>query len=134
MFPMNTRILVVDDMKTMRIVVKRCLVALGFSDITEADDGESAWTAIEGSLIEQRPFKLIISDWTMVRLSGLDLLKKVRTHNLMGSVPFLMITAESDTAQVKEAIMAGVSNYVTKPFTQEIVKAKLEAVWKKHST
>ncbi len=133
MFPMNTRILIVDDMKTMRIVIKRSLLALGFSDVTEADDGDNAIVAVESAITEQRPFKLIISDWTMARVSGLDFLKQMRAHKIMSKVPFLMITAESDAAQVKEAVAAGVSNYITKPFTQETVKAKLEAIWKKQA-
>lgn len=132
MFPMNTKILIVDDMRTMRIVIKRTLNALGFSDLTEADDGETAWAAITVAQ-NQKQFQLIISDWTMARLSGLDLLKKVRATPALAKLPFMMITAESDAAQVKEALLAGVSNYVTKPFTQEIVKAKLEAIWKKQN-
>lgn len=134
MFPMNTRILIVDDMKTMRIVIKRALLALGFADVAEADDGDNALIAVEAAVREQRPYKLIISDWTMARVSGLDFLKKIRAHEVMSKVPFLMITAESDAAQVKEAITAGVSNYVTKPFTQDTVKLKLEEIWKKHAS
>ncbi len=131
MFPKNTNILIVDDMKTLRMVMKKALVGMGFENITEADDGDNAWSAIEAAIPAQKQFQLIISDWTMARVSGLDLLKKVRAHQVMAKVPFLMVTAEADAAQVKEAITAGVSGYVTKPFTADLIKEKIENVWSK---
>ena len=129
MFSPDTKILIVDDMRTMRMVVKKNLTSLGFTNVTEADDGETAWSAVEQSVSAMSPFKLIISDWTMPKMSGLDFLKKVRSHPSMGKTPFLMITAESDAALVKEAITAGVSNYVTKPFSAETLQQKLQAVF-----
>lgn len=131
MFPRNTKILVVDDMKTIRMVIKKSLLQLGYEDVTEFDDGDVAWSALEASIPAQKPFQLVISDWTMARMTGLELLKKVRAHKTMGNLPFLMITAESDIAQVKEAIQAGVSGYITKPFTLDTIKQKIQAVWTK---
>lgn len=132
MFPPETKILVADDMRTMRNLLRQVLSELTYNKITEVDDGAAAWTEIESSFALKIPYGLIISDWAMPKLSGLELLKKVRMTDATKNMPFLMITAESEAAQVKEAIMSGVSNYITKPFTADTVKAKLAAIWKKH--
>jgi two-component system chemotaxis response regulator CheY len=133
MFPPNTKVLVVDDMLTMRKLVSRCLKDLGFTDITEADDGETAWPLLEAGATGKTPaFQLIVSDWNMPKLTGLGLLKKVRAHEAMKNLPFLFVTAEAEKHQIIEAIQAGVSNYITKPFTPATMKEKLGAVWTKH--
>ncbi len=129
MFPKETRILIADDMKTMRMVVKKNLTLLGFTDITEAADGEAAWALIEASVAQHKLFQLIVSDWTMPKMTGLEVLKKVRSHPVVNKTPFLMVTAEADAALVKEALMAGVNNYVTKPFSSETFAEKLTAIW-----
>jgi two-component system, chemotaxis family, chemotaxis protein CheY len=131
MYAPETKILVIDDMKTMRMVMKKCLKELGFTNLAEADDGETAWPLIDQEASAGTPFQLILSDWNMPKLSGLDLLKKIRKDERVKAVPFLLITAESDKGQVMEAIKAGVSNYLVKPFTADQVKEKLEAVHKK---
>lgn len=128
MFPNNTRILVVDDMKTMRLVMKKALTTLGFSDITEADDGETAWPMIQQAAINGTPFQLILSDWNMPKMKGLDLLKMVRGQDNIKSVPFILVTAESESEQVKVAISHGVSQYVVKPFTAQALSEKLASV------
>jgi two-component system chemotaxis response regulator CheY len=133
MFPPNTKVLVVDDMLTMRKLVSRCLKDLGFTDITEADDGETAWPLLEaGASGRTPPFQLVVSDWNMPKLTGIALLKKVRSHEAMKSLPFLFVTAEAEKHQILEAVQAGVSNYITKPFTPATMKDKLAAVWAKH--
>ena len=130
MFPPNTKVLVVDDMLTMRKLVSRCLKDLGFTDITEADDGETAWPLLEAGTKGTSPaFQLVVSDWNMPKLTGLALLKKVRAHEAMKNLPFLFVTAEAEKHQIIEAIQAGVSNYITKPFTPATMKEKLAAVW-----
>ena len=128
MFAENTRILVIDDMKTMRMVMKKTLKQLGFSNIEEADDGDTAWPMIEQSFNSGTPFQLIMSDWNMPKLSGIDLLRKVRAEPRMAALPFVLVTAESEKAQIMEAIKAGVSQYVMKPFNAETLQTKLEAV------
>jgi two-component system chemotaxis response regulator CheY len=134
MFPPNTKVLVVDDMLTMRKLVSRCLKDLGFTDISEADDGETAWALLEGGTTGRTPaFQLVVSDWNMPKLTGLGLLKKVRAHEATKNLPFLFVTAEAEKHQILEAIQAGVSNYVTKPFTPATMKDKLSAVWAKHN-
>ncbi len=131
MFPPNTKVLIIDDMRTMRMIVKKTLVGAGFTNITEADDGATAWPLLEQALASGSPFDLILSDWNMPQLSGLELLRRVRTHVRLKNTPFLMITAETEKTQIMEAAKLGVSSYIPKPFTQQIVVEKLEAVYKK---
>jgi len=129
MFDKTTKILVVDDMKTMRMYVGNALGKLGFNNLTLANDGREAWMCIESARNDKIPYGLIISDWNMPKLDGLTLLKLVRGDGVIKNTPFLMVTAETEVAQVKEAITEGVNNYITKPFSAETFKAKLEAVY-----
>jgi len=131
MFPKNCKILIIDDMKTMRMVMKKHLKTIGFADITEADDGATAWPLIEMAASGGAPFQLILSDWNMPQMQGIDLLKKVRAHNSLKKSPFIMVTAETEKTQIMEAIKAGVSNYLMKPFTVESLTERLEQTYKK---
>jgi two-component system chemotaxis response regulator CheY len=130
MFDFKTRILVVDDMMTMRKLVSKVCKEIGFTDLTEAGDGIQAWTAVGAATA---PFGLIISDWNMPNCTGLDLLKRVRADSRFGKTPFLMVTAEAEQHQIAEAIKSGVDNYVVKPFDRESLKIKLEAIHKKYA-
>lgn len=130
MFDAKTKILVVDDMAMMRKAVSKFCQGFGFSDITEAVDGVDAWTKISEA---KPPFELIISDWNMPNCTGIDLLKRVRADGRVGKTPLLMVTAEKEKDQILEAVKAGVSGYVVKPFTPEILKEKLEAMHAKVS-
>jgi two-component system chemotaxis response regulator CheY len=130
MFDLKTRVLVVDDMMTMRKLVMKVCKEIGFTDLTEAPDGAKAWEVVNTA---QPPMGLIISDWNMPNCTGLDFLKRVRADPRFAKLPFLMVTAEAEQHQVVEAVKAGVSNYVIKPFTADILKGKLEAVYKKVS-
>jgi two-component system chemotaxis response regulator CheY len=128
MFAPNTRILVLDDMSTMRKIVIKTLKEIGFTDIQEGVDGNVGWTVLESS---NPPVQLVISDWNMPNSSGLDLLRKVRTDARFAKLPFVLLTAEAEAHQVKEAIMAGVTEYIIKPFVPDVLKAKLEQAYKK---
>ncbi len=119
----SIKILIVDDFATMRRIMKNILKQLGFLNITEADDGT---TALEQ--LNTNKFDLIISDWNMPKMSGLDLLKTVRSTEEYSKIPFLMVTAEAQKQNVIEAVQAGVSNYVVKPFTAEAISEKLEKI------
>jgi two-component system chemotaxis response regulator CheY len=130
MFDLKTRILIVDDMLTMRKLVGKVCKEIGFTDLTEASDGIKAWEAIAAA---SPPISLIISDWNMPNCTGIDLLKRVRCDSRFGKLPFVLVTAEAEQHQIVEAVKAGVSNYVVKPFTTEGLKEKLEAVHKKMS-
>ena len=122
--------LVVDDMSTMRKIVSKILRDLGFTNITEAADGNQAWEAIGKA---EAPIGLIISDWNMPNCSGLDLLRRVRADKSMGRIPFILVTAEAEQHQVAEAVKSGVDQYVVKPFSKDALQAKLEMVHKKYA-
>lgn len=130
MFDPKTRVLVVDDMSTMRKLVGKILKELGFTDITEAGDGKEAWEAISKA---ESPFGLVVSDWNMPNCTGIDLLKRVRSDQRVKKTPFVLVTAEAEQHQVAEAVKAGVDQYVVKPFNKDQLKAKLEMVYKKYS-
>jgi len=130
MFDLKTRILVVDDMMTMRKLVAKACKEIGFTDITEAADGALAWTAVT----EASPsFGLIISDWNMPNSTGLDLLKRVRADSRFGKTPLILVTAEAEQHQILEAAKAGVSQYLMKPFTADSLREKIELVHSKMS-
>jgi two-component system chemotaxis response regulator CheY len=119
-------ILVVDDFATMRRIVKGCLKQLGFDNVTEADDGK---TGLEKA--QAGEFKLIVSDWNMPGMMGIDFLRAVRADPKLKATPFLMVTAEAQKDNIIEAAKAGVSNYVIKPFTPDGLQQKLEAIFNK---
>jgi two-component system chemotaxis response regulator CheY len=130
MFALTTRVLIVDDMSTMRKIVKKVCSEIGFTDFTEAADGNLAWEAI---MAAPAPIGLIISDWNMPNSTGLDLLKRVRADERFKKTPFLLVTAESEQSQVIDAVKSGVDQYVVKPFTKEDLMKKLEAAHKKYA-
>ena len=123
----NMPIMVVDDFSTMRRIVKTCLRQIGFENVTEAEDGAVALQKLKVS----GPFSLVISDWNMPNMMGIDLLKAVRSDDKLKTIPFVMVTAEAQQENVIEAARAGVSNYIVKPFTADALQTKLEAVFAK---
>ena len=125
----DIKILVVDDMSTMRKIIKNMLTQIGFTNISEADDGATAWPLIEGAIAEGKPFEFIVSDWNMPQMSGLDLLKNVRSTAGLEKLPFLMITAEAEQGNVVIAVKAGVSNFIVKPFSAQILKEKIDKIF-----
>jgi two-component system chemotaxis response regulator CheY len=123
---LKDKILVVDDFVTMRRIVQNLLKQLGSENITEAEDGEQAFARLnEGG------FRFVVSDWNMPNLDGLGLVQKIRSDPNLKTMPFLMITAEAEKEKVIEAIKAGVSNYIVKPFTAEILKEKMDKIFEK---
>ena len=120
---LSIKILIVDDFATMRRIMKNILKQLGYTNITEADDGTTALEALE-----KGDFDLIVSDWNMPKMTGLELLKRVRAGGPHTAVPFLMVTAEAQKQNVLEAVQSGVSNYVVKPFTAEAIAEKLQKI------
>lgn len=116
-------ILIVDDYKTMLRIVRSLLEQLGFRNVDEATDGKSAF-----DMIAARQYGLVISDWNMQPVTGLDLLKRVRANASTADLPFIMVTAEARTENVVAARQAGVNNYIIKPFTQAVLKQKIAAV------
>ncbi len=116
-------ILIVDDYNTMLRIIKNLLRQLGFNNVEEATDGSAALEKLRAN-----GFGLVISDWNMEPMTGLQLLKEVRTDVKLKDVPFIMITAESKSENVIVAKKAGVSNYIVKPFTAAVLESKIKAV------
>jgi two-component system chemotaxis response regulator CheY len=123
MLGIDSRVLVVDDLFIERQIAKRFLTALGLKRVDEASDGGTAWAKIVGSW---PPVELVICDWQMPNLSGLDLLKKIRAHEEYRAVPFIMVTAEGNREEVIRALQSGVNGYIIKPFEIATLKAALE--------
>jgi len=123
MFNLKIKVLVVDDFPTMRRIVKNLLKQLGFENIDEAEDGAQALGKLKAG-----GYGLVVSDWNMPVMEGIDLLKHVREDEALKTMPFLMVTAEAEKDKVITAIKAGVDNYVVKPFTAEVLKEKLEKI------
>ena len=119
----NMNVLIVDDYKTMLRIINNLLKQLGFQNIDEATDGTMALESFK-----TKQYGLVISDWNMEPMSGLDLLKNIRGGTQNAQVPFIMITAESKTENVIAAKQAGVNNYIVKPFNAETLKMKMTAV------
>lgn len=118
------KLLVVDDSSTMRRIIKNTLQRLGYEDILEAEHGLQAWEimdSVEG-------IKVLITDWNMPEMNGLDLVKKVRADGRFTDIPIIMVTTEGGKAEVITALKAGVNNYIVKPFTPQVLKEKLEVV------
>jgi len=119
----DTKFLVVDDYLSMRRMVKSVLNDLGYSNVTEADDGSTALP-----LLRDGEFDFLITDWNMPGMAGLDLLKAVRANERLAKLPVLMVTAEAKREQIVEAVQAGVNGYIIKPFTAEVLKEKLAKI------
>jgi two-component system chemotaxis response regulator CheY len=130
MFDPNIHILIVDDMGTMRKLVTKACQALGFKNFAEASDGALAWEKLSSSEVQ---LGLVISDWNMPNCTGIDFLRRVRGDSRFKNLPFILVTAESEAQQVVEALKAGVSSYVVKPFTPETLGQKIEEAHKKYS-
>jgi two-component system chemotaxis response regulator CheY len=118
------KILVVDDSSTMRRIIKNTLARLGYKDIVEAGDGVEAWQAMQ----ENPDIGIVITDWNMPNMNGLELVKKIRAEEKYKDVPIIMVTTEGGKKEVITALKAGVNNYIVKPFTPQVLKEKLEAV------
>ena len=119
----NINVLIVDDYKTMLRIIRNLLKQLDFENVEEASDGQEALSKLRAG-----NFGLVISDWNMQPMTGLDLLKEVRADARLKHTPFIMVTAESKTENVVAAKQAGVSNYIVKPFNAETLREKIAKV------
>src|SRR4051812_5988351 len=119
MFPADTLFLIVDDSMTTRKLIVKQLTDLGFNRFWHAANGDEAWNSLVSST--NPPVGVIFCDWNMPTMSGIDLLKQVRADDRFKSTPFIMVTSERTSIKVKEAIRFGVSNYLVKPFTAEVI-------------
>ena len=120
------KVLVVDDFATMRRIVKNILRQIGFTNILEADDGSTAL-----NILKKEKVDLVITDWNMPKMSGLELLKAIRADENLKDIPVMMVTAEALKENIIEAVKAGVNQYIVKPFTAQTLQEKLEKIFGK---
>ncbi|MBS4068345.1 MAG: response regulator [Sulfurimonas sp.] len=118
------KLLVVDDSSTMRRIIKNTLQRLGHKDILEGGDGVEGWNVLNSN----PDVDMLITDWNMPEMNGLELVKKVRADSRFIDLPIIMVTTEGGKAEVITALKAGVNNYIVKPFTPQVLKEKLGAV------
>jgi two-component system chemotaxis response regulator CheY len=123
----NMRVLIVDDYNTMLRILRNLLRQLDINNVEEATDGEKAL-----DIMRRQPCDLVISDWNMAPMTGIELLRNVRSDERLRRTPFIMVTAESKTENVITAKQAGVSNYIVKPFNAETLRNKIESVFVRH--
>ena len=123
------KILIVDDFSTMRRIIKGLLHELGFNNLEEADDGNTALP-----LLRAGNFDFLITDWNMPGMTGLDLLKTVRADAKLAKLPVLLVTAEAKREQIVVAAQAGVNGYVVKPFTANTLKEKMDKIFERIAT
>ena len=121
----NMKILVVDDMSTMRRIVKNILKQLGFNNLEEAENGQEALKKLKADT-----YGFVVSDWNMPIMMGIDMLRAIRADETLKKIPVLMVTAEAQKENLMEAVQAGVSNYVVKPFTAETMQEKINKIFK----
>ena len=123
---LTLKVLVVDDMSTMRRIIRNVLKQIGYTDLHEAEDG-----AVGLKKLREGGFGLVVSDWNMPVMSGIELLRAIRADSDIKHLPVLMVTAEAQKDNIIEAVQAGVSNYVVKPFTADALLEKLEKIFGK---
>ena len=122
----NMKILVVDDMSTMRRIIKNILKQLGFSNMDEAENGQEALQKLRADT-----FGFVVSDWNMPVMPGIEMLRAIRADEKLKHIPVLMVTAEAQKENLIQAIQAGVNNYVVKPFTAETMQEKINKIFNK---
>ena len=122
----NMKILVVDDFSTMRRIIKNLLRDLGFTNVSEADDGLTALP-----MLQNGDYDFVVTDWNMPGMQGIDLLREIRKDDSLKHMPVMMVTAEAKKEQIVAAAQAGVNGYIVKPFTAATLKGKLEKIFER---
>lgn len=121
----DMKVLIVDDFPTMRRITRTLMRQIGYSNMVEAEDGKQALEMLQ----RDQSIEFIVSDWNMPNMTGLELLHAVRADERLKKMPFLMVTAEAEQENIMAAVKAGVSNYIVKPFTAQVLKEKLEKIF-----
>jgi two-component system chemotaxis response regulator CheY len=120
------KVLVVDDFSTMRRIIKNLLRDIGFTNISEADDGSTALP-----MLKEGDFDFVVTDWNMPGMQGIDLLRAIRADGNLSHIPVLMVTAEAKKEQIVMAAQAGVNGYIVKPFTAATLNTKLDKIFER---
>ncbi|MDD4975964.1 MAG: response regulator [Bacteriovorax sp.] len=127
----NLKILVIDDFEMTRVMIKKNLATLGFSNFEDAENGLEAFKKLKLAIDMNAPFDLVFCDWNMPVMSGIELLKQCRSTPGLILIPFIMVTAESESENVIKALMMGANDYIIKPFSPEVLTKKIDLILKK---
>ena len=119
------KFLIVDDSQLPRMIIKQELEALGYSNVIEAENGNHGFSALEKGLADNAPISIVFSDWNMPEMSGIEFLTKIRKDERFKDIPFIMVTTEGELGKVIQAMEDGVTEYITKPFTRELLRSKI---------
>lgn len=130
MFPLDTQILIVEDVASVRDVLKKLLFSCGYRHFIEAPDGQTAFKKLLEAKDTETPIDLVFTDWHMPTMSGADLLKLIRGVAEFKNLPVIFVTAEAELANVVEIIGLGATNYIVKPITLKVLRDKILATWK----
>lgn len=131
MFPKETKFLIVDDMRSMLDLIHVALKKLGYENIVEASEGKEALELLKKNQRMATPINVVLCDWNLPKMMGIDILKAVREVPEWEFLPFIMITTESEKAQILEALASGVTDYIVKPFSLAVLQGKLVAAYKR---
>ncbi len=129
MYPAETKFLIIDDQAPMRKFVKEVLAEMGYFSVIEAVDGQSALELLQDNADTTDPVNFIISDWSMPRMTGIELLKIIRSKDPFKALPFMLVSGERDEAHIIQAAKAGVSDYIVKPFSAGKIRDKIEKIY-----
>jgi two-component system chemotaxis response regulator CheY len=124
----SIRILIVDDYEMVRIMLKRCLAQLGYTNVEEATDGKQAFEMLQGATVSKRPFAVVFSDLNMPRMNGFELLATCRKTPEYQRLPFVIISAEAESDYISQALQHGANDYIIKPFSTQTLQKKLEKI------
>ncbi len=130
----DVKFLIIDDLPTIRRLLRSQLHDLGFKNIMDLPDGLNAWNLLSKDGNKSAQIDFIIADWNMPKLTGLELLERLRATSWGVNLPIILLTSESDRELVSAAIMAGVSQYIVKPYTAQNLASKITEAWKKHNS
>lgn len=130
--PADTAVLIVDDQVSARMLLRTALNEAGLKRVFQADNGEVAIKTLVYQVQQNDPIRIIICDWNMPQLTGIELLKKIRLAPGGAHIPFIMLTSQADFASVKEALDFGATGYIAKPWAKEQVIEKLNLIWENH--
>lgn len=132
MIQSNLNVLLVEDAEITRRIIREMLQQCGFAHVDEASNGAEGWKQMLHGLETKHPYQLVVADWSMPQMSGIDLMRKIHAHPTYQKTPFILLTSHNERPKVMEAIRAGVGHYLVKPFSAESLKAKVrEALGKK---
>jgi two-component system chemotaxis response regulator CheY len=125
----NTRVLIVDDFDTLRLLLRNGIEKFGLEDIEEAVNGKQAWEMLQEAKNASAPFEIVFSDWSMPEMTGIQLIEAMKASVDFKNIPFVMVTSETDMASIELALKTGITDFIPKPYTPESLQLKLTSIF-----